>query len=84
LEQVGLYTSGFAIINTFLGMVLWVLIIFTTCGSRSAITKLWRKTINEQAEIGILILAPILIIFLVLYQVDDNLLYSNIKFITVK
>ena len=66
LEQVGLYNAGFAIINTYVGLI------FTAMSTDyyprlSAIAHdngLCRKTINQQAEIAILIMAPILIIFL--------------------
>ncbi len=67
VDQVGLYSAGFAIINTYVGMV------FTAMGTDyyprlSAVagdnTKA-TQTINQQAEITLLILAPILVVFMV-------------------
>lgn len=82
--EVGLYNAGFAIINTYVGLV------FTAMGTDyyprlSAVAhsnKLCKKTINQQAEIAILILAPIIIIFIVFIKWVVIILYSN-KFIAV-
>jgi len=84
LEQVGLYNAGFAIINTYVGLI------FTAMGTDyyprlSAVAlsnKLSRQIINQQAEIALLILAPILIIFLVFINVIVILLYSK-EFIAI-
>ena len=84
LEQVGLYNAGFAIINTYVGLI------FTAMSTDyyprlSAIAHdngLCRKTINQQAEIAILIMAPILIIFLIFINWIIILLYST-RFIEV-
>jgi len=84
VDQVGLYNAGFAIINTYVGMV------FTAMGQDyyprlSAVAysnKLCKKTINEQAEIAILILAPIILIFLVFINFVVVILYSK-RFIGV-
>ena len=84
VEQVGLYTAGFAIINTYVGLI------FTAMGTDyyprlSAVShdnKLSKQTMNQQAEIALLILAPILIIFLVFINWVVILLYSK-QFIAV-
>jgi len=79
VDQVGLYSAGFAIINTYVGMV------FTAMGTDyyprlSAVagddTKA-TQTINQQAEITLLILAPILVIFMVFINWAVILLYST-------
>lgn len=79
VDQVGLYSAGFAIINTYVGMV------FTSMGTDyyprlSAVagddTKA-TQTINQQAEITLLILAPILVIFMVFINWAVILLYST-------
>lgn len=84
LEQVGLYTSGFAIINTYVGMVFSAMA--TDYYPRLAAVAIdnvkSRSLINQQAEIAILILAPFLTIFLVFINWIVILLYSN-KFIPV-
>lgn len=79
VEQVGLYNAGFAIINTYVGMV------FTAMGTDyyprlSAVAKSntdSRNVINQQAEIALLILAPIIIIFLIFINWVVFLLYSE-------
>lgn len=82
--QVGLYNAGFAIIGTYVGLV------FTAMGTDyyprlSGVAndnKLASETINQQAEIAILILAPILMIFFVFINWVVQLLYSS-QFIPV-
>jgi len=84
IEQVGLYGAGFAIINTYVGLI------FNAMGTDyyprlSAVShdnKLCKQTINQQAEIALLILAPILIIFLIFINWVVILLYSK-QFIAV-
>ena len=84
VSQVGLYTAGFAIINGYVGLI------FTAMGTDyyprlSAVAhsnELCKQTINQQAEIALLILAPILMVFLVFIQWVVIILYSN-KFIAV-
>jgi O-antigen/teichoic acid export membrane protein len=84
VEQVGLYTAGFAIINTYVGLV------FTAMGTDyyprlSEIAddrEKARTAINQQAEISILILGPILIAFIVFIKIIIMLLYSS-KFIAI-
>jgi len=84
VEQVGLYNAGFAIINTYVGLI------FSAMGTDyyprlSAVAhdnKLCKQTINQQTEIALLILAPILIIFLIFIKWVVILLYSK-QFIDV-
>lgn len=84
IAQVGLYGAGFMIINTYVGLV------FSAMGTDyyprlSAVATnntQSRQLINEQAEIAILILAPILTIFLVFINEVVILLYST-KFVEV-
>jgi O-antigen/teichoic acid export membrane protein len=84
VEQVGLYIAGFAIINTYAELI------FTAMGTDyyprlstvAHSNELCKQTINQQAEIALLILAPILMVFLVFIQWVAIILYSN-KFIAV-
>lgn len=84
VEQVGLFNAGFAIINTYVGLI------FSAMGTDyyprlSAVSydnKLCKQAINQQAEIALLILAPILIIFLTFINWVIILLYSN-QFIAI-
>lgn len=79
VDDVGLYNAGFAIINTYVGLV------FTAMGtdyyprlsSVAYSNELSRDLINQQAEIALLILAPIIQIFLVFINWIVVLLYSS-------
>jgi len=79
VEQVGLYNAGFAIVNSYVGMV------FTAMGTDyfprlSGFIHDREKamsTVNNQAEIALLILAPIITIFLVFINWVVILFYSN-------
>lgn len=84
VEQVGLYSAGFAIIGTYVGMV------FTAMSTDyyprlSAVADDYKKArilINQQAEVAVLILAPILSVFLIFINWIVILLYSQ-KFIAI-
>ncbi|HSW67430.1 MAG TPA: O-antigen translocase [Bacteroidales bacterium] len=84
LEQVGLFSAGFAIVNTYVGMI------FNAMGADyyprlSAVAHSndeSRNVINQQAEIAILILAPVIMVFLVFINYVVIVLYSA-KFIPV-
>jgi len=79
VEQVGLYNAGFAIVNSYVGMV------FTAMGTDyfprlSGFIHDREKamsTVNDQAEIALLILAPIITIFLIFINWVVILFYSN-------
>ncbi|MEA4917145.1 O-antigen translocase [Proteiniphilum sp.] len=79
VEDVGFYNAGFAIINTYVGMV------FTAMGTdyypRLSVVadnnQQCKDNINQQAEIALLILAPILMLFLVFVDWAVVLLYSR-------
>jgi O-antigen/teichoic acid export membrane protein len=79
LADVGLYTAGFSIVTIYLGMI------FNSMGtdyyprlsevSNDSIRT--KEVINQQAEITILILAPLLIIFFVFIRLGVIILYSK-------
>jgi O-antigen/teichoic acid export membrane protein len=79
IEQVGLYNSGFSIINMYVAMI------FTAMATDyyprlSAVAEnnfQCKKAINQQAEIALLILAPIILVFLVFIQWVVVILYSK-------
>jgi O-antigen/teichoic acid export membrane protein len=79
LADVGLYTAGFSIVTLYLGMI------FNAMGTDyyprlSEVSNDRIKTnevINQQAEITILILAPLLIIFFVFIRLGVVVLYSK-------
>src|SRR5690554_5504827 len=79
VADVGYYTAGFTIINTYVGMV------FTAMGTDyyprlslvASDNNQCKEHINQQSEIAVLILAPILIGFLVFINWAIILLYSS-------
>jgi O-antigen/teichoic acid export membrane protein len=80
IEDVGLFNAGFVIINTYVGLI------FTAMGTDylprlSAVSdsnSLSKTAMNQQAEVALLILAPILIVFLVFINWAILLLYSRL------
>jgi O-antigen/teichoic acid export membrane protein len=84
VEQVGLYNAGFAIINTYVGLIFTAMATdyYPRLSSVAHENDLCKQTINQQAEIALLILAPMIIIFLVFINWVIILLYSK-KFIEV-
>lgn len=82
--EVGLYTAGFAIINTYVGLV------FTAMSSEyyprlagycDDLVK-FNQAINQETEISLLLLSPIIIVFIVFAKVAIALLYSS-KFLGI-
>lgn len=79
LEQVGFYTAGFAILNTYVGMIFTAMAAdyyprLSTLAKNNQESKV---LINQQAEVAILILAPITIIFITFIGWIIVLLYSK-------
>ncbi|WP_420552522.1 oligosaccharide flippase family protein [Tenacibaculum aiptasiae] len=83
--QVGLFSAGFVIINTYVGLI------FTAMGTdyfpRLTLVSndnfKIKKVINEQSEIAIIILGPIIIGFIVCLKWIITILYSS-KFLEVE
>ncbi|MGN7787933.1 O-antigen translocase [Niabella sp. 22666] len=79
MADVGFYNAGFAIIGTYVGMI------FTAMGTDyyprlsmvAADNKKSTELINQQGEIALLILSPILCVFLVFVDWAILLLYSQ-------
>ena len=79
MEDVGFYNAGFAIIGTYVGLI------FTAMGTDyyprlsgvSHDNKRGTLLINQQAEIALLILAPILAVFLIFINWAVIVLYST-------
>lgn len=84
VSEVGLYNAGIAIINNYTGLV------FTAMGTDyyprlaevADDNSLSKQKINQQAEITLLILAPIIVVFLVFIKWIVIILYSS-KFVAV-
>ena len=79
LEQVGLYSEGFAIVNTYVGMVFTAMSTdyYPRLSAISHDNSKARQLVNEQAEVAILILAPIIAGFILFISWVVILLYSN-------
>lgn len=77
--QVGLYIAGFAIINNYVGLVFNAMATdyYPRISAVANNNELCKQAINQQAEIAILILAPILIGFLIFINWAIILLYSK-------
>ncbi|MDI5950746.1 O-antigen translocase [Flavobacterium yafengii] len=85
VEQVGLFTAGFALINTYVGLVFTAMATdyFPRLSAVAESNNLCKKTINQQAEISILILGPIIVMFMVFIKLVIIILYSN-KFVGIE
>ncbi|MGV8947018.1 MAG: O-antigen translocase [Lutibacter sp.] len=84
VADVGLYNAGFAIISTYVGLIFTAMATdyYPRLSAVAYNNKLSKEAINQQAEIAILILAPILIIFLVFINWAVIILYSK-QFIAI-
>lgn len=88
IEDVGLFTAGFAILNTYVGMVLSAMgtDYYPRLSAVNHDNVKSKELVNQQAEIALLIMAPLLIAFLVFILFVIRILYStdfeaSIKFI---
>ena len=84
LADVGLYNAGFAIINSYVGLIFTAMATdyYPRLSGVAHDNVKAANEINQQAEIALLIIAPILCVFLVYINWAVILLYSN-KFIPV-
>lgn len=84
VEQVGLYNAGFSIINTYVGLIFTAMSkdYYPRLSGVAHDNFLARTTINQQAEVAILILAPIIAVFLIFINWIVLILYST-KFISI-
>lgn len=84
VDQVGFYSAGFSIINSYVGMIFTAMSTdyFPRLSGVSSDLKKRNLEINQQTEIAILILAPIVLIFMIYIKWGVILLYS-VKFLPV-
>lgn len=78
IADVGLYSAGFAIISVYVGLVFSAMgtDYYPRLAAVSSDNAACKKVINQQAEIALLILLPIILIFLVFINWVVVLLYS--------
>ena len=79
IEDVGLYNAGFSIISTYVGLVFTAMSTdyYPRLSEVAHDNKHAALLINQQAEIAILILAPILSVFLIFINLVVIVLYST-------
>lgn len=84
VDQVGLYNAGFAIINTYVGLIFSAMATdyYPRLSAVSHSNEGCRKVINQQSEIALLVISPIIISFLVFIKWIILILYSS-KFVPV-
>lgn len=84
VDQVGLYNAGFAIITTYVGMIFTAMSTdyYPRLSAVAFDNVKVKEVINQQAEIAILILAPVIVIFLTFINWLIIILYST-KFIPI-
>ena len=84
VADVGLYNAGFSIIGTYVGLVFTAMSTdyYPRLAAVSNDNNKCKDEINQQAEVALLILAPILIVFLVFINFGIILLYSK-QFATI-
>ena len=77
--QVGLFIAGFAIINNYVGIIFSAMAtdFYPRLAEVAKDNLLARETINQQAEIAILLLAPVLVIFFLFHESIILILYSD-------
>lgn len=85
VADVGLFAAGFAMVNTYVGLVMTAM--YTDyyprlCSVNSDLTKLI-ATINNQMQLSFILLAPLISLFIVFSQLVVIVLYSN-KFVPVE
>jgi O-antigen/teichoic acid export membrane protein len=79
VEDVGLYGAGWSINAQYLGLVFAAMAkdYYPRLSERSTDNSILKKMVNEQAEIAVLILAPMIIAMVVFISFFVNLLYSK-------
>lgn len=79
VDDVGLFTSGFTIISTYVGMVFTAMATdyYPRLSGVFHNTEKANQLINEQAEVAILILSPLICLFMIFIQWVIIILYSR-------
>jgi PST family polysaccharide transporter len=79
LADVGLYNAGFIIIDTYVGMVFTAMAVdyYPQLSAFAAKIKEFNNLINQQIEVGLLVLSPLIVAFIVFIKLIITLLYSS-------
>ncbi|ESU22440.1 hypothetical protein FEDK69T_24330 [Flavobacterium enshiense DK69] len=78
VTEVGYYNAGFAILNSYVGMIFTAMSTdyFPRLSSFSNDNNKMREIVNQQAYVGILLITPIVVVFLAFIPLIVSLLYS--------
>ncbi len=84
VADVGLYNSGFNIVNTYVGLVFTAMgtDYFPRLSTYSHNNKKFNNAVNQQIDLSVLLLSPMIAIFLILGELAILILYST-KFLGV-
>lgn len=79
VEQLGLFTAGFLILNSYVGLIFNAMAkdYFPRLSSLAGNNSRCLKAINEQAEIGLLVISPIIIFLLIIINKVIILIYTK-------
>lgn len=79
ISEVGLYNAGFAIINTYVGLIFTAMAqdYYPRLSNVKNNHTLFESTINNQTEVAVLLLAPMIVCFVVFIDPIIILLYSD-------
>lgn len=85
VADVGLYSAGFTIVNTYVGLIFSAMATdyYPRLSALSADEIGFRKAINQQMEISLLLSAPVVASFIIFIKPVITLLYSS-KFIPIE
>lgn len=85
LDDVGLYAAGFAIVNTYVGMVFTAMSkeYFPRLSSFAKDNEAFNLAINQQMEIAILLVAPLICAFIIFSRVGILILYTE-EFLSIE
>ncbi len=84
VDDVGLYSAGFSIINQYVGMVFTAMLTdyYPRLSAVAHDDEACTQTINQQADVAVLILGPIILAFMVFVKLAVIILYSE-KFLAI-
>ena len=79
MADVGLYSAGFSIMNTYVGMIFTAMATdyYPRLSAVAHDSEQSNELINQQTEMALLILGPILILFLIVLKFAITLLYTR-------
>lgn len=79
LDEVGLFTAGFAMVNTYVGLVLTSMgtDYYPRLSEVNRDSNKFNSTISDQMEIVLLLLAPIISVFIIFIEIIIIILYSG-------